>query len=218
MDRTEGIVAEVKGAIRPRIGRFLAGLSRLHGEELCGVVVARESPSLTGVPFTIPHMADLAYCTAADVTALAGQMAIDLRLDDLTGGEATAFLASAIDYASGRIDYYCSRYAQAELAANRWVKGVAVLVALRKLASRRLNRPSKAIEHEWEERQAELELIRQGKAQVPTAASTRRPVVVTNYKVDLRLPNNQVRVDKARSTGVAKDYRRPTDNAAPDAR
>lgn len=163
-------------------------------------------------------MADLAYCESDDVVALAGQMAVDLRLDDLTGVDAVAFMADAIDYASGRIDFYCSKYGQAELAGNRWVKGIAVLIALRKLASRRLNKPSKAIEAEWEERQAELELIRTGRGRVPGAATSRRPVTVTNPHVDLRRTNNQVRVDKARSTGVAKDYRRPTDPTAPDQR
>jgi len=164
-------------------------------------------------------VADLAYCTAADVEALAGEMAIQLRSDDLPDeDDGGAFMASAIDYASGRIDFYCSRYAGADLAANRWVKGVAVLIALRKWCSRRLNAVPEAVELEWEERQAELDLIRQGKAQVPQAAASRRPVAVTNYRVDLRLPNNQVRVDRNRSTGIAKDYRRPTDPHSPDGR
>lgn len=163
-------------------------------------------------------MADLAYCTADDVIALAGQMSVELKLDDLDPAEADEFMAEAIDYASGRIDFYCAKYGQAELAGNRWVKGIAVLVALRKLSSRRGNRPTKGMEKEWEERQAELELIRQGKGRVPGAATSRRPVTVTNTHVDLRRTNNQIRVDKARSTGVAKDYRRPVDPTAPDQR
>jgi len=161
---------------------------------------------------------ELAYCAADDVEALAGEMGVELRLDDLDAGEDITFLDDAIDYASGRIDFYCSRYAGTELAANRWVKGVAVLIALRKLCQRRLNAVPESVELEWEERQKELELVRQGKAAVPNAANARRPVAVTNYMIDQRRVNNQVRVDRSRSTGVAKDYRRPTDPTAPDQR
>jgi len=162
---------------------------------------------------------ELAYCTAGDVEALAGEMAIQLRSDDLPDEDDDgAFMDSAIDYASGRIDFYCSRYSETELAANRWVKGVAVLIALRKWCQRRLNAVPESVELEWEERQKELELIRQGKAIVPNAANARRPVSVTNYTVDQRRVNNQVRVDRSRSTGPAKDYRRSTDPTAPDQR
>ncbi len=163
-------------------------------------------------------MPDLAYCAAADVTALAGEMAVELRTDDLADPLDDDFITDAIDYASGRIDFYCSRYAQAELAANRWVKGVAVLIALRKLCQRRLNSVPDAVEAEWEERRAELELVQKGQGQVPGAAASRRALAVTNYTVDLRRRNNQVRVDRSRSTGVAKDYLRPTDPTAPDMR
>lgn len=160
-------------------------------------------------------MPDLAYTTADAITALAGDLAVDLRADD---GDLEALLAAAVDHASGRVDFYCARYAGAELAANRWVAGVATLIALRWLSLRRLNEVPKSVEAEWEERRAELELIQKGKAVVPNAATSRRPVTVTNPHTDLRRTNNQVRVDRSRSTGVANDYRRPTDPTAPDRR
>lgn len=161
-------------------------------------------------------MEDLPYCTPGDVIAVAGQWAIDLRTDDVP--DLDAHLALAIEYASGRIDYYCHRYAQPVLAANRWVKGVAEIVAVRWLCIHRLNNCPQALDTEWEERRAELDEVRAGRSEVPRAPRTRRAVTVTNSTVDLRRVNNQVRVDRARSTGVAKDYRRPIDPKAPDQR
>lgn len=157
-------------------------------------------------------MPDLAYTTADAVESLAGELAVELRTDD---GDETALLTASVDYASGRIDFYCSgRYSGTELAANRWIAGVTAIIALRWLCLRRLNDVPGSIQAEYEERIKELELIREGKAAVPNAAASRRPVVVTNQRVDLRRPNQQVRTDRTRSTGVAKDYRRRTDPGA----
>lgn len=160
-------------------------------------------------------MADPAYTTAAEIDELAGTLAVDLRTDDGTEAD---LVAEAINYASGRIDFYCARYAQAELAVNQWVKGVATFIALRWLCMRRLNDLPKSIEAEWQERKAELQMILDRTAEVPRAARSRRPVTVTNHHVDLQKRNNQVRVDRARSTGVADGYVRPTDDTAPDQR
>jgi hypothetical protein len=156
-------------------------------------------------------MADLAYTTADAVTALAGQLAVDLRTDD---GDAGDLLAAAIDYASGRVDFYCARYSQTELAASRWVQGVATFIALRWLCLHRLNEVPASIAEEWDERKAELEQIQNGTGTVPGAANSRRPLSVTNYHVDLRRTNRQVRVDRDRSTGLAQGYSRPTDPTA----
>jgi DNA-binding NtrC family response regulator len=161
-------------------------------------------------------MADLAYCTSADVIAVAGQLAIDLRTDDVP--DLDAHLAVAIEHASGRVDFYLHRYAQSVLAGNRWVKGVAELAAVRWLCVHRLNDLPKSVDAEWEERKEELELVRAGKAEVPRAAKTRRPVTVTNSTVDNNRRNNQIRVDTNRSTGVAKGYKRPVDPSSPDER
>lgn len=161
-------------------------------------------------------MADLAYTTAAAVTELAGQLAVDLRTDDT---DLDTAVAAAIDFASGEVDFYCSRYAQAELAANRWVANTAAFIAVRWLCLRRLNEVPKAVQAEWEDDlKPKLEAVQQGKASVPRAAATRRPGTVTNYHVDLRRFNNQGRVDRNRSTGQARDYKRPTDPTAPDNR
>lgn len=154
-------------------------------------------------------MADLVYTTAAEVSDLAGELAVDLRTDD---GSELALMAAAIDYASGRIDFYTiPPYSQLVLAGSRWVRDVATVFALHWLCLRRLNEAPKSLESDREERLEELKLIQEGKAQVPGVARSRRPVTVTNQRIDLRRFNNNPRSDRARSTGAPGDYRRPTD-------
>lgn len=161
-------------------------------------------------------MADLLYTTPQAVTDLAGELAVELRTDD--GSDQTemdGFVDSAIEYASSRIDFYIGgRVAASELAVNRWVAGVATVFALHWLCLRRLNSAPGALETERTERLEELKLIQQGKAQVPGAARSRRPITLTNQRVDLNRPNHQIRTDRTRSTGVAKDYPRRTDPGA----
>ena len=161
-------------------------------------------------------MPDVQYCEAADVEKLAGELAVDLRTDDDTAGEdAAALVPRAIDYASRRVDFYCvPPYSPAGLAGNGWVRDVAVTLAVYWLCLRRLNDVPGSVAAEREERLQELQMVREGKAQVPGAAPSRRPVTVTNQLVDLRRANGQVRTDRSRSTGAAKGYRRPTDPTA----
>jgi phage gp36-like protein len=148
------------------------------------------------------------YTTAAAIDLLAGSQAVDLRTDDGTEAD---MVNAAIAYAGGRIDFFCHRYSATVLAANQWVQDVATLLALRWLCMRRLNEVPSSIEDEYAERLEELKLVQQGKAEVPGAATGRRPITVTNPVVDLRKTNNHVRTDQARSTGLARDYYRPTD-------
>ena len=161
-------------------------------------------------------MADLAYTDEAAVRLKVGDVAADLRLDDEAGVPAD-MLAACVDDASGTIDFYCHRFAPAELAANRWVKATATWLAVRALCERRLNDVPAAVEAECQRRTELLERILEGKAAVPGASTSRRPVTVTNYRVDLDRANNQIRVDPARSTGAGSGYRRPRDTKAPPA-
>lgn len=158
--------------------------------------------------------ADTPYTDAGAVLALCGELGIDLRADDVP--DLDAHMTRATDYASARVDFYCARYAPADLAASQYVNDVAALLAVRWLCLHRLNEVPRSVEAEWGERQKELELVRVGKANVPRIAVSRRPGVVTNYHVDQRRFNNQVRVDPARSTGRASGYARPVDQSAPD--
>ena len=158
----------------------------------------------------------MAYTTAEKVTLLAGAIAVDLRTDD---DDATDLLIEAVNYATGQVDFYCSRYSAAELAANQWVQDVATFIAVRWLCMHRLNKPPRSIKAEWEDTlKPQLERIQEGKADVPRAAESRRAVTVTTQRVDLRKANNQIVTDRSRSTGAAQGYRRPTDYNAPDQR
>jgi hypothetical protein len=155
------------------------------------------------------------YTTEGDVAALAGQFAIDLRLDD--SADAAADMEWGIDAGTSEADFYLQDYSQTDLAASDWVQKHATYFALRALCQRRLNDVPEALAKECERREKQLTLVLQRKARAPRIAKSRRPVAVTNYTVDLRRFNGPVRVDKNRSTGQAKDYRRATDNS-PDER
>ncbi len=156
------------------------------------------------------------YCTEGDITALAGQLALDLRLDD--SADSAADMLWAQESGTSEVDTYLSRYSQAACAESDWVQKHATWFALRTLCMRRLNDVPESVEKEWARREKQLMLVQQRKMDAPRLAHTRRPAAVTNYTVDLRRFNNQVRVDKTKSTGIARDYNRPTDPSAPDDR
>lgn len=158
----------------------------------------------------------MAYTSADKIIRLVGQKGVDLRTDD---DDAVDLIIEAVGYATGQVDYYCSRYAAADLAASQWVQDVATFIAVRWLCIHRLNRPPKSIQAEWEDTlKPQLERIQEGKAEVPRAAASRRAITVTTQRVDLRKANNQLVTDRTKSTGVAKDYKRSTDHTAPDQR
>lgn len=156
------------------------------------------------------------YTTAAMIVDVAGQLAVDLRTDD---ADQPDLLDKAIDYATGQVDFYCSRYPQADLEGSTWVQNVAAFIAIRWLCMHRLNGVPKSVAKEWKEvHEPQLTMILKGEAKVPRIDTTRRAAVVTNYHGDLRRFNNQIRVDPTRSTGVAEGYPRPIDYTAPDQR
>lgn len=161
-------------------------------------------------------MPNTAYTTSAAIVTLAGERAVDLRSDD---AERDELMDEAIDHGSSQIDFYTQgKYLEADLAASRYVNDAATAFALEYWCLRRLNDTPKAVSA-WADRfRDQLQMVLEGKAGIPGAARSRRPVTVTNQRVDLRRPNNQVRTDTTRSTGVAKDYVRPTDPTAPDCR
>lgn len=156
------------------------------------------------------------YTTEALITRLVGQLGIDLRDDDAADGtEEALYMQDAVDVGTADVDFYLSQYLQSGIADNTFCQQCATFFAVRYLCLRRLNDVPESILKECERREKMLELVRTGKARL-RIAKTRRAATVTNHAVDLRRANNQVRVDTNRSTGVAQDYRRRTDDAAPD--
>ena len=156
------------------------------------------------------------YSTAAEIEAFAGTWGVDLRTDDVGG---VSVVDDAITFAGADFDFFCQgRYLSSDLTAIQWVRNVATAFAVEWLCLRRLNSVPEGLAKQCDRYREQLALVLEGKAQVPGAARSRRPVTVTNQVVDLRRRNNNVRVDRTRSTGVAQDYVRPSDPTAPDDR
>ena len=132
------------------------------------------------------------YTSATEIDQLAGTVGVDLRVDD--GTEAT-LVAAAVDYAGGEIDFGCQGRFDS-IDQIDWVRNVATHFALEWLCLRRLNSVSESLAKTCDRYRDKLELIQIGKAVIPGAARSRRPVSVTNQVVDLRRANNQVRTDR----------------------
>ena len=150
----------------------------------------------------------------AKITSLLGQLGVDLRTDDADYADA---IADAVDAGTAELwGFLGARYAAADLADSTWAQWHATWFAIRHLCQRRINDVPESVAKECDRREKQLALVRDGKAKAPFLPNARRPVAVSGYHVDLNRVNNQVRVDRNRSTGVQKDYRRRTDPGAPD--
>ena len=157
-----------------------------------------------------------AFTSAADITALIGRMGLDLRSDD---AEPDDLMDRAVEHGSAEIDWYTQdKYLAADLAESRFVGEAATAFAVEYWCLRRLNDTPKGVTEYADRYRDKLQLVLEGKAGIPGVARSRRPVTVTNQTTDLRRRNNQIRTDRTRSTGVAKDYVRPIDPTAPDCR
>jgi hypothetical protein len=157
------------------------------------------------------------FTTEDKILAIIGQLGVDLRLDD--AADADEVMEFAIDEATGEVFFYLyPRYSAALASQNNWVQWHAAWFAVLVLCRRRLNDVPQSVKEEWARREKQLTKVQELKASVPELARSRRPAVVTGYTVDLRRFNNQVRVDRSKSTGVAKNYRRAHDDSAPDNR
>lgn len=156
------------------------------------------------------------FTSASAVTALIGRMGLDLRSDD---AEPDDLMDRAIEHGSAEIDWYMQdKYLASDLAGSRFVAEAATAFAVEYWCLHRLNDTPKSVTEYADRYRDKLQLVLEGKAGIPGVARSRRPVTVTNQRVDLRRPNNQVRTDTTRSTGIAQDYVRPTDPTAPDCR
>ena len=160
---------------------------------------------------TIPPFTD-----PARILSLVGDLGVELRLDD--SPDADDALDRAIEAGTLDLYYYLQRYSAASIADSTWAQANATWFAVRALCQRRLNEMPKSVMDECARREKMLQMILERKATAPGIAASRRPLAVTGYTVDLRRWNNQIRVDRNRSTGVAQDYVRPVDNSSPDDR
>jgi hypothetical protein len=156
------------------------------------------------------------YTTSTEMEALAGELGIDLRSDDADQSDLSD---RAVLYAGGRIDFYCQdRYLASDLALSQYVRDAATAFGLQWWAMRRMNSVPESLASMIDQYIKELTLVLEKRAGIPRTPTSRRAVVTSNQNVDLRRANNQVRVDRSRSTGVAKGYNRVVDQTAPDQR
>ena len=163
------------------------------------------------MPVTVP-----AFTTSARILTLVGELGVDLRLDD--SPDADAALDAAVEAGTQDVWFFLSAYDPTELSESVWTQLHATWFAVRYLCLRRLNDLPKSVEMECERREKQLQLVLERKVDAPGVAKTRRGGAVTNYGVDLRRTNVQIRVNRPKSTGVANGYVRPTDYTAPDDR
>ncbi len=151
------------------------------------------------------------------INRYAGTLGVDLRMDD--AADPTVLYQEAIGYAKGEVLFYGqNRYEEDDLATSQFVENVATAFATEWLCERRLNATPETLFAKCERYRQQLQLVLERKAEIPGIPRSRRAVVVTNQNVDLRKANNQIRVDKSRSTGVVTGYPRVVDETAPDQR
>ncbi len=163
------------------------------------------------MPVTVP-----AFTTVDRVTTLVGQLGIDLRLDDAADADAT--MDACVEAGTQDVWFFLSAYDPVELSQSVWTQLHATWFAVRYLCQRRLNDLPAAVKDECERREKQLQMVLERKVDAPGVAKTRRGAAVSNYDTDLRRWNVQVRVNRPKSTGVAKGYIRPTDPTAVDDR
>ena len=151
------------------------------------------------------------YCTLADVTLYASDLAVELRTDDAGDAEA---VGQAIARASADLEAFCWRYDPAALAQSAWVASKCLTLTLWYLCGRRMNGRPDAVAEEYAEAKEQLLLVQQGKTRVPGAPLSKGAVpTVTHQRVDLqRYP--ALRTERPQSTGRAEGYPRRTDPSA----
>lgn len=152
-----------------------------------------------------------AYTDAARVTRRVSTLGVDLRTDADPGGG----MAEALESAAADVEFYCLlRYDAATLATSRWVQRVATDLAVYYLCLLRLGPVSKAVQEQADRAWADLEKVKADVWAIPGIPQGRSAApTVTNFSVNgRRYP--ATRVERPRSTGDARGYKRRIDYPA----
>ena len=133
------------------------------------------------------------YTSEAEIVALFGQSAVDMRIDD----DDTGVILEATDEVNLRLQ---GRYAPADLASSLWVRRAASTIAAHLLSQRRGNPGQYLDAHDRV--MAHLDRIMDYKAHVPRLA-TRHPETpgATNVVVDDLWSQRKLRAEQSASTG-----------------
>jgi phage gp36-like protein len=151
------------------------------------------------------------YTDANRVTRRVSTLGVELRTD-ADPGEG---MAEALESAAADVEFYCGlRYAPDVLATSRWVQRVATDLAVYYLCLLRLGPVSKAVQEQADKARADLEKVKADVWAIPGIPQGRSSApTVTNFSVNgRRYP--ATRVERPRSTGDARGYKRRVDYTA----
>jgi len=144
------------------------------------------------------------YCAQADVTFMLSRFGLQALLND--GASAIPViqgnLATAITWASVRIDYYLrQRYDPTQLAGNNFVRfACATLASV--MIMRRKNAAHDGLQQEYDEVEEQLKSIQEFKYEVPDAYPISEPgPTMSNVRVDQVNFNRKIRASFEASTG-----------------
>lgn len=153
------------------------------------------------------------YCTPDDLNPLLSEEGVTGRLDDDDDGSIDAneqgYLATAIQWASDKVNFYClNRYAALDLANSWLVNNWAVLCAGHWLSIRRGNPSPASIADLYKEALKDMEMIRTGAANLPgIGLRTAAWPAWSNIRLDQLYSLRKLRVERPISEqSPVKDY------------
>lgn len=157
------------------------------------------------------------YATQSDVEALLSIDGLAGRVDDLATGTINAteqgYIASAINWATARVNQFClGLYAAADLANSWIVNNWTVVLAARWLSCRRGNPPPGSFDDLYKEVLEDLKDVRAGRANLPDIGlRTAAWPAWSNVRVDCLYSLRKIRVERPISERSATDYRQSVD-------
>lgn len=162
------------------------------------------------------------YATQADVEALLSPDGVVGRVDDnATGtptGTQTGYVASAINWATARVNQYClGRYDAIDLAQSWVVNEWCIILAAYWLSCRRGNPAPGSFSDLYKEAMDDLKEIRSGAAQLPEIGlRTAGWPAWSNVRVDSLYSLRKVRVERPISEGSQQQapFKQNPDRAA----
>lgn len=147
----------------------------------------------------------MALCTVAELIDLFSLEGVIQASND--GDEGDAPNTSRVDNAIERAEqilkqYIAGRYNTDDLTSNTWAKWSCALIAVVQLFRRRGNPIPAGLEENWKELLDQLEMIRDGKAEVPDGQPRIEPgLVMSNIRFDARFPTQKIRAQTTISSG-----------------
>ena len=143
------------------------------------------------------------YTSQDEVERLFSTIGVSLRVADLGGTNRTTYWTEVTEEATDIVNQYVLLYYDADdLANSRWVRYHATWIALVLLCRRRGNQVPQGIMDRYNEIIADLEMVRDGKMQIPRVPTTFNNLPsMSNMRVDDRFYTRKLRVNPNISVG-----------------